>query len=80
MYKDSIYQWESIMETFYLKDMQNSKLLNLSTVPRLLKDPRPHQVKQTQDESYINHNSFYRTVCALNLCSCVTGQCYVPVK
>lgn len=57
-----IYQWESIMETFYLKDMQNSKLLHFSTVPWLLKDPRPHQVKQTQDESYINHYSVYCTV------------------
>lgn len=59
-----IHQWESITETFYLKDMQNSKLLNFSTVPWLLKDPRPHQVRQTQDESYINHDSFYCTVWA----------------
>lgn len=30
-------------------------------MPWLLKDPRPHQVKQTRDESYINHYSVYCT-------------------
>lgn len=52
------------METFYLKDMQNTKLLIFfPTVPQLLKQPRPHQVKQIQDETYIYHYSFYCTVC-----------------
>lgn len=60
----------------YLKDMQNSKP---STVPWLLKDPRPQQVKQTQmGVGFIIIQS--TVVCALPLWPRVTGQCYMPVE
>lgn len=61
-----IYQWESITETFYFEGHAEYQAINFfpPTVPQLLKRPRPHQVKQTQDESYINHYSFYCTVCS----------------
>lgn len=48
-------KWESIMETFYLKDMQS--YIFFPIVPWLLKEPRPRQVEQNPDESYINHYS-----------------------